>query len=167
MANRLRERGFQEDTSEGAPICRWKAHGIYLDVMPTNPELLGFGSKWYGEALESANAQTLPSGKNIRMISAPYFLACKFAAFDNRGNGDYLMSHDMEDIVAILDGRPEVISEISQEKDRLRNYLAERFGYLLGNPPFLDALPGHMPGDKASQARVGIILERIQEIAGL
>ncbi len=72
LADRLREKGFQEDTSENAPICRWKAGGILLDVMPTNPALLGFGSTWYQEALEAAALQSLPSGKRIRMITAPY-----------------------------------------------------------------------------------------------
>ncbi len=74
--------------------------------MPTNPKLLGFGSEWYQDAFEAATFQTLPSGKRIHMITRPYFLACKPAAFRSRGEGDYLMSHDMEDIVALLDGRP-------------------------------------------------------------
>jgi hypothetical protein len=167
LAERLRERDFQEDISEDAPICRWKAGGILLDVMPTNPELLGFGSVWYQEALEAATFQTLPSGKGIRMITAPYFLACKFAAFDDRGNGDFLMSHDMEDIVAVLDGRPEVVSEIELVADALRNHLAERFRVLLDNDAFKQALPGHMLTDAANQARVPIILERIRKIAAL
>ncbi len=167
LAKRLREQGFGEDSSENAPICRWKAGDILLDVMPTDPSLLGFGSTWYQEALEEAALLTLPSGKQIRMITAPYFLACKFAAFDGRGNNDFLMSHDMEDIVAILDGRPEVVSEIRLVADELRNHLADRFRNLLGNDRFLEALPGHMPGDEASQARVPIIIERIREIATL
>ena len=167
LAERLRARDFQEDTSENAPICRWKAGVILLDVMPTNPELLGFGSTWYQEALEAGTFQPLPSGKRIRMITAPYFLACKFAAFDGRGNGDFLMSHDMEDIVAVLDGRPEVVSEIRLVADALRNHLAERFRALLDNARFREALPGHMPGDEASQARVPMILERIREIASM
>lgn len=33
LAEQLRERGFQEDSSENAPICRWKADSILLDVM--------------------------------------------------------------------------------------------------------------------------------------
>ena len=41
LAEKLRAGGFQEDSSENAPICRWKAGGLLLDVMPTNPELLG------------------------------------------------------------------------------------------------------------------------------
>lgn len=71
LAEKLRAGGFQEDSSENAPICRWKADGLLLDVMPTNPELLGFGSEWYQEAFEAATLQTLPSGKRIYMITAP------------------------------------------------------------------------------------------------
>lgn len=90
-----------------------------------------------------------------------------FAAFDSRGKGDFLMSRDVEDIVAVLDGRPEVVTEIGLVPDTLRNHLAEQFKALLGNGRFLEALPGHMPGDAASQARVPIIMERIREIAAL
>lgn len=165
LAEQLRQKGFFEDSSEDAPICRWKAGELLLDVMPTNPDLLGFGSKWYQEALDAALPHVLPSGQSIRMITAPYFLACKFAAFDSRGNADFLMSHDMEDIVAVLDGRPEVRDEVAQASDDLRQHLVERFQALLGDRRFREALSGHMPGDEASQARVPIILARIQHIA--
>lgn len=164
LAEQLRDHGFVEDSSDNAPICRWKTGLILLDVMPTNPALLGFGSSWYQEALEAAHSYQLPSGKSIRMITAPYFLACKFAAFDSRGNGDFLMSHDMEDIVAVLDGRPEVINEIAHTPESLRNYLIQRFRNLIGNTYFRQALPGHMPSDPASQARVSVIHDRIMEI---
>ncbi len=100
LAELLRAGGFQEDTSENAPICRWVAGGLLLDVMPTDPKLFGFGSVWYQEAFEAATLYALSSGKRIRMITGPYFLACKLAAFKSRGKGDYLMSHDIEDIVA-------------------------------------------------------------------
>ena len=108
LSELLRAKGFQEDSSEGAPICRWRVENIILDVMPTDPEILGFGSTWYQEAVEEATLLTLPSGRSIRMITAPYFIACKFAAFDGRGNNDFMMSHDIEDIVAVIDGRPEL-----------------------------------------------------------
>jgi hypothetical protein len=164
LAERLREGGFQEDTSENAPICRWKAGGLLLDVMPTNPLLLGFGSVWYQEAFEAATLQTLPSGKNIHMITGPYFLACKLAAFKSRGRGDYLMSHDMEDIVAVLDGRPEVVGEIGQARITLRQHLVESFRELLENHRFREALSGHLPPDRASQSRVPTILSRIKQV---
>ena len=73
--------------------------------MPTNPDILGFANRWYGPAVDAAETITLPSGQIARMVSAPYFLATKLEAFDGRGHGDYLLSHDMEDLIAVLDGR--------------------------------------------------------------
>lgn len=166
LAERLRAGGFQEDT-EGGPICRWKAGSLLLDVMPTNPHLLGFGSEWYQEAFEAATFQTLPSGKRIHMITGPYFLACKLAAFRSRGEGDYLMSHDMEDIVAVLDGRPEMLGEIEHAQIKLRRHLAESFRELSESHQFREALSGHLPPDRASQARVPTILSRIKQISEL
>jgi hypothetical protein len=100
------------------------------------------------------------------MVTAPYFLATKLDAFVGRGKGDYFMSHDMEDIVAVLDGRAEVVSDVDQVDPILRKHLRDRFTRFLGDPKFVEALPGHLPGDAASQARVPLLLERIQAIAG-
>jgi predicted nucleotidyltransferase len=166
LSKRLREVGFSEDQSPDAPICRWRAEGILLDVMPTHPEILGFGNAWYQPAFDAAVWGALPSGRKIRMVSAPYFMATKLAAFDGRGQGDYMISHDMEDIVAVLDGRAEVVEETRHCDAVLRNHLQLRLTTLLKDERFLDALPGHMPGDEGSQARVPIILNRLKAIAG-
>ena len=165
FAQQLRDRGFNEDTSEDAPICRWRSRSVILDVMPTDEKLFGFGSPWYQEALHNSTTRELPSGNRIRMITAPYFLACKIAAFESRGKDDFMMSHDMEDIVAVVDGRPEMIEEIGNAPDGLKAHLAERFQKLIENPRFREALPGNMPPDEASQARAPLILDRMREIA--
>lgn len=165
LAAELRRRGFTEDQSAEAPICRWRAAGVLLDIMPTKPEVLGFGNEWYQPALETAESVELPSGRRIRMVTAPYFLATKLAAFDGRGKGDYMMSHDMEDIVAVLDGRSETVDEVRRSAERVRHYLAARFHTLLADRNFIDALPGHLPGDEGSQARLPLIIERIEAIA--
>lgn len=162
LSKRLRAQGLREDQSPEAPVCRWHAQGMKLDVMPTNPEILGFGNYWYRPAFATATQVALPSGRMIRMVSAPYFLATKLAAFDGRGQGDYVASHDLEDIVAVLDGRQEVIEEVRQSEPALREHLESRFVDLLKETRFLDALPGHMPGDTASQARVPRIIERLK-----
>jgi predicted nucleotidyltransferase len=164
LSGQLRKRGFKEDQSPDAPICRWVAAGVVLDVMPTRPEILGFGNAWYQPALDAAVAVELPSGKRIRMVTAPYFLVTKLAAFDGRGKGDYVTSHDMEDIVAVLDGRPEIVNEVKQVDEALRKHLMTRFATLLRDTKFVTALPGHLPGDTASQARVPLVMERITEI---
>jgi hypothetical protein len=165
LAAELRERGFKEDQRSDAPVCRWVNDGIVLDVMPTSPAVLGFGNEWYQPALETAVAINLPSGMQIRIVTAPYFLATKLAAFDGRGHGDYVMSHDLEDIVAVVDGRPQIVDEVKRADQGLRLHLMERFTAFLEDPTFLAALPGHLPGDTASQARAPLVLDRIAAIA--
>jgi hypothetical protein len=73
----------------------------------------------------------------------------------------------MEDVVAVLDGRPEVITDIAQADPVLRSHLAGRFQDFLKDNEFVDALSGHLPGDMASQERTPLLLERIQQIAGM
>jgi predicted nucleotidyltransferase len=165
LAERLRQRGFQEDSSDGAPICRWVVDGVLLDVMPTEPKILGFGNEWYQPAMAHAQVVTLPSGRQIRMVSAPYFLITKLEAFDGRGQGDYLLSHDIEDIVTVLDGRKEIVEEVRGAEAELVQALAERFTALREDRRFIDAVSGHIPPDETSQARVVVVLERIEQLA--
>lgn len=165
LLKRLRALGFKEDISEGAPICRWSSDSVILDIIPTDTAILGFGNKWFIPAAENAEFIELPSGRHIRTVSAPYFLVTKLEAFEGRGGGDYLMSHDMEDIIAVLDGRPELIEEIQQSDPLLTKELGGRFKTLLQDHRFVDAVSGHMPTDETSQARVTIILGTIEKIA--
>lgn len=85
LSEKLRKIGFVEDLSPNAPICRWKTKEVILDVMPTNPQILGFGNQWFSPAFKMAEPVALPSGKRIRMLPAPYFLATKLEAFNDRG----------------------------------------------------------------------------------
>ena len=54
LSKRLRALGFSEDSSEGAPLCRWVCDGMKLDVMPTDEKVLGFANRWYTAALRYA-----------------------------------------------------------------------------------------------------------------
>lgn len=165
LSERLRQQGFVEDQSEEAPMCRWVADGVVLDIMPTEPHVLGFGNEWYRLALETAIEITLSSGARIRRVTAPCFLATKLGAFENRGEGDYVMSRDMEDLVAVIDGRPGIVDEVTDCDATLRRHLGERMTTLLDDLRFTEALPGHLPGDAASQARVPEIQNRMRRIA--
>ncbi len=140
LSEKLRARGFTEDMSEGAPICRW----VVVDVMPTIPKILGFGHKWFAAAAENAESVKLPSDKNIRRVSAPYFLITKLEAFSGRGNGDYLMSHDVEDVIIAIDGRPGIVQEVKQAEPELSQEISGRFKELLQDVRFVEAVSGHM-----------------------
>ena len=165
LSEALRSQGFSEDMSDDAPICRWVADNVILDVMPLDTEILGFGIEWYAPAAENAEVIALPNGKKISMVSAPYFLITKLEAFDGRGDGDYVMSHDIEDIVAVLDGRPGIVEEVRQSDPGLVKELSMRFEKLLNERRFADAVSGHMPTDETSQARVPKILNTIKAVA--
>ena len=45
LEEELRAKGFVNDTSQGAPICRWIYQDIKVDVMPTDENVLGFNNQ--------------------------------------------------------------------------------------------------------------------------
>jgi len=149
--------GFTQSMEENAPLCRWVIDDIKVDVMPTDEKILGFSNKWYSPAIRNAI--------EIRIVTAAYFLATKIEAFYGRGKGDYMASHDMEDIITIIDGRLELINEVKESEINLKDFLAEKFQHFLKSEAFLEALPGHLPPDPVSQARMPKITARMEEIA--
>jgi hypothetical protein len=75
-------------------------------------------------------------------------------------------SHDIEDTIAVVDGRPGLADEAKLAPAQLRRFLRTTITRWLEDARFLEAVPGHLPGDSASQARVPIVLERLRSIAG-
>lgn len=164
FSDRLRALGFKEDTREGAPLCRWTHGALTLDVMPLDSQVLGFSNRWYPDALQTAGNVRLPGGQVIRAINAPYFLGTKLEAFYGRGKGDYLASHDLEDFMAVVDGRQSLIAEVKGASSELKMYIADSVRLLLSEPRFLDGLPGYLLPDEASQARIGQLLSKLREL---
>lgn len=167
LSKKLRGKGFKEDMSDGAPLCRWVTDTTILDVMPTEPGVLGFGNKWYTPAVENAQTVILANGKKINMVAAPYFLIAKLEAFDGRGSNDFMMSHDIEDFLAVIDGRPGLQEEIKQSAPELVSELSQRCKNLVKDRRFVEAVAGHMPPDETSQARVSIVLDIVTQISEL
>ncbi|MEJ1962507.1 MAG: hypothetical protein WDO56_13580 [Gammaproteobacteria bacterium] len=120
----------------------------------------------YPLAISTAQRFTLPSALSIRLIGAPAFLGTKFEAFADRGHGDLLASHDLEDMINVIDGRDQIIDEVARAPVELRKYLAERCAGLLATENFADYLPGHVQDDSSGE-RTERLLERFQSIANL
>jgi hypothetical protein len=161
LEGRLRQLGFSESKEI---ICRWTSDDLVLDLMPTYASILGFSNRWYGPALQKATSIRIDDFV-IRVISGPYFLATKIVAFRNRGGNDYVASRDMEDIVTVIDGRPELIEEVGGSELELRTFLGREVTDLLGNRNFIDALSGHLLPDIASQQRRQIVLQRMRQLS--
>src|SRR5690606_6165684 len=94
------------------------------DVMPTNEAILGFSNICYKRAINEFTHVTLENIIIIRLISSPYFLATKLQSFKYRGKEDYFASHDLEDIISIIDGRAELIEDIKKSDNEIKSFLA-------------------------------------------
>jgi hypothetical protein len=167
FSDRLRRLGFQEDTREGAPLCRWFRDGITLDLMPLDEKILGFSNRWYRAAMESSVTEKLSGDLEIRIVTAPFFIATKLEAFKGRGKGDFFGSHDLEDMIFVLDGRPALVAEVLASAIELRAYVRAEIHGLLSTPGFRDALPGYLLPDAISQSRIGMILRLLENLASV
>jgi predicted nucleotidyltransferase len=164
LADRLRQKGFVED-AQSTVICRWRVGRFQVDIMPANDEILGFNNRWHQDAIDAAEECTLPSGTVIRLVTPEYFLATKLEAFHDRGEGDYAVSHDIEDIITVIDGRQSIVTEVLGNDGEVRIYIRDEFDRLLGDIEFTDSISWHLPGDRANQERVPLIIGRMREIA--
>jgi hypothetical protein len=91
-------------------------------------------------------------------------LATKLEAFHGRGKSDYRTSYDLEDIITVVDGRRSSPDEVRLAPLDLQKYLSNEFEALLSNRDCIDALPGYLTFDTASQQRAALILERMKRL---
>ena len=162
----MRSRGFSQTLAEGEPPYRWSLGALKLDVMPADEAVLGFSNRWYKTALRTAVNVQLPSGLSIFLITPACFLATKLEAFEDRGRCDYLESHDFEDVLSVVGGRPEIVAEAAQADPDVGRYVAEVCARLLLDEGFLNALPG-LVMDGSPATRAPVVLNRLRSIAGL
>ena len=94
-------------------------------------------------------------------------MATKFVAFAVRGSGDFLASHDLEDIINLIDGRPELIDEVIRSSADLCNFLARQCQILLDTPAFHDGLQGLIVPDALHSAQVAKVTQRMTRIANI
>jgi len=163
LSEQLQNRGFRIALGE-AVNCRFRLDGLQVDFMPDDENVLGFTNRWYTQALKSAEHHELPSSTWIRVVTPPYFLATKLEAYRGRGNADLLGSHDIEDLLNLVDGRPELLTELQQAEVALRRYLAEEFTQLLEHRDMLYVVQSTALGNTD---RESIILNRLEQIAAL
>jgi hypothetical protein len=161
----LRELGLSEDASAGAPLCRWLCEGIKLDVMPVNPEVLGFGNQWYEQGVAEAIDFILPNGMKIKIFTIAYLLASKIAAFGSRGRNQFYFSKDFEDIITLFNGCPNLIIEIAIGEVKVKKFIIEWIKTERNN---LDAMaPAFLSSSERLAGRDKLLLETIELLATL
>ena len=154
-------RNFPEFVSDPhGPICRYIKDALVIGVMPLNEEILGFSNRWYPIAMRQHTRIALTATAQINVVTAPTFIATKLEAFHTRGSSDPIMSHDLEDILMVVDGRRELLSDVKAAPLEVSAFLAREFAELLTQPFFADLIAGTF-----EPARGAIVRERINAIA--
>lgn len=159
----LRTKGFANDTSQGAPICRWIYQDIKVDVMPTDENILGFNNQWYPGGVDNKISKTLPDGTEIYVFPPEYYLASKFDAHHDRGGNDLRQSQDFEDIIYVLDNCTDILENIRNADESVKSYLKAECERLLENDGLFEGIDCALPLGSDSD-RVEMIVPIITDI---
>lgn len=166
LEENLRARGFTNDISKDAPICRWIYKDIKVDVMPTDSKVLGFSNRWYEEGIENKIAKVLSDETQVFVFPPAYYLATKFEAHKGRGGNDLRQSHDFEDIIYILDNCLEIFENIIKSNPSVKSYLKEECITLLKNEGLTEGIESALPYGSGEES-TDLILELIHNITGV
>ena len=164
IEQKLRALRFDHDMRQGAPRCRWVLGSLTVDIMPAGGDFLGLNTEWFREALASATPRAVPGG-TLRVVSPVGFIATKYVAFLDRGAGDYYASHDLEDLITVIDGRQKIVEEVAAADPALGAYVIKAMAALAGSEDFMESLPGHLAPDVASQGRLAGLRRKLTGIA--
>lgn len=146
LEKKLRLAGFTHDQSVGAPIVRWVVDGCTVDIMPQDSGAVGMNARWFPDALRLAVPKALGQNVTAKVVSPGIFIATKYEAYNDRAKGDIYLSHDLEDVVTLVDGRESIVGDVDglrSSSPGAREFIIEETKKLLGNPYFEEALAGH------------------------
>jgi predicted nucleotidyltransferase len=141
VQEQLARLGFQPDPF-GHAICSYKYKDIPVDIMAAEDGPLGPANRWYKLGFENLWT-VMAKDQLINILSAPCWLATKFEAFNNRGK-DYRTSHDMEDIIYVLDNRLDIVSEIEKDNSNIRKFLKEQLQAIVQKELLREVIMAHI-----------------------
>ena len=160
----IERRGFGPCRDPGAPICRRVYAGLLLDVMPAKDTPIGPSNIWYESALANA-ADFDCEGRSVRALTPIYFVATKIEAFKSRGEGDFLSSHDMEDLLTVLGGIESLRRDVAEARDDPGLAIRSQLLAWRKEEAFMDSVDAHFPGDVLGQSVASSVHDWIGSLA--
>lgn len=142
-------------------ICRYRYHGIIIDIMPTNDEILGFTNIWYKDGLQNSIPYKLDDLLTIQIFPLPYFIASKFEALKSerpeKGGKDYRVNSDFEDIIYIFDNRINIKDELIECENYVKVYLQKMITALLKRPYIEEEITANLEYSSSNQRKDKIL----------
>lgn len=153
--------GFKPD---GRINCRYIHGETIIDVMHTDGKLQGLDTKWYQDDFDNAITVQISENQTIKILNSVYFFASKLEAFNDRSYKqlDYLDCKDLEDIVHVINGRPELLKEIKLAKADVKKYICSFIKKIINDPKWLDAIKSIARIERSKK----IVIKALEEIAG-
>ena len=162
LQDALFQKGFTV-SAEDEVICRMRLGDLKVDFMPDDPAILGFSNRWYETGIETAETHALRADLEIKLLTPPLFLATKLEAYLGRGDDDPIGSHDLEDVLIVVDGREELAAEVSQADAGIRSFIAEQLGSLMKHYDYDSFIDGNVRGPAG---RAEIVRARLAALIG-
>ncbi|MAO52765.1 MAG: hypothetical protein CML16_18090 [Pusillimonas sp.] len=114
-------------------IVRYIYNGIPVDVIPNGAEIAVTGTnKWYSYGYNDIRKIRVNS-QEIQIFSSAVFIATKFEAFNSRGK-DYRTSHDIEDILNVLQNSSVIVNEISKAHKDVQAFIKQELSRMISLP---------------------------------
>lgn len=159
----LSQLGFYPDPY-GHSICSYRYKDIPVDIMATEDGPFGPSNRWYKIGFENLQVVKVKN-QMIKIFSAPCYLATKFEAYNDRGT-DYRTSHDIEDIVYVLDNRIQIVEDIKYDDYRIREFIKNQFNSIIQKGLLSEMLLAHIHPLMVEE-RMMIVEEKINKILAI
>ena len=157
----LEDKGFVQ-SAEDDVICRFRLKEIKVDVMSTTEVGWAPANPWFESGFENSITIEIENVE-IRILTLPYFLATKFAAFEGRGGRDPRMSHDFEDIVNLLNYTSDFREQIQESDPEVQQFLKEQFATIRDKANMQEAIIANLYHED-QQVRFDRIMNEIKEL---
>ncbi len=138
----LVKKGFRQ-TAEDNIVCRFRYDDIKVDVMSTKAIGWAPANPWFAPGFKKSESVVVED-QQIKILPISYFLASKFAAFNDRGVRDPRTSHDFEDIVYILDNRLDIVDQLQKSTKDVKKYLTDNLQKILDDRVMQEAVYGNL-----------------------
>lgn len=161
LQEQLISKGFSVSSQDDV-LCRMRLGELIVDFMPDDENILGFSNRWYAQGIETALSHQLTDKLEIKHLTAPLFVATKLEAYRGRGGDDPLGSHDLEDVLIVVDGREELLAEVRGADEDVLNFIASELRAFKNHPDYYNFLEGNIRGPAG---RVDIVDDRLDALA--
>jgi hypothetical protein len=157
--------GLRQEGDRTSRSGRWMAgEGVIVELIASDAHPSGIRGQWHEYALECTLAVPLGT-RTVRVAGAPAFLALKLAAFAERGLRAGAPDVDLEDVLAVVNGRSNLEREVAAAPAEVRRFIRDQLAALVSRTDADSVLDAHIP-DAARFPQLAVAsLERLRRLA--